>query len=248
MKWRSSSSVSVGVVALGVGIGAHGSLAAMRVGMPIAVAIVIGLFACKAPRDDAANASPAPAASTTTLPPRSDSCHADAKVLGGVVVDGLETLTHKPLVVSVETAIGDMPSFVMYEDGLILFRRRGSPLVVTEVAPLVVKSFAATLIRAGFDGLAASYECSPATDKPTLRVLVRGDAGWFMSAAYGVDRTSCALAPAALADACRRIATFDDPAATPFDAAALRVPEGDYIDRALSCLMARGRGESCAAK
>jgi hypothetical protein len=155
-------------------------------------------------------------------------------------VPGLDALGEKPVVVAMRD---DAPFFAMYEEGRIVFTKKSGERVSTEVAPFIVQSFVQTIMRAGFDALASSYRCDAAPNRPTLRIFVRGDGGWRGASAYGIDAASCANAPAALAEACTRVTTFDDPVAKPFSGG--EVPEAAYVSRVRSCVDAHARGASC---
>jgi hypothetical protein len=181
-----------------------------------------------------------PAASASSANTAESACRAEGAANEPVVVAGLDAVKEKPVVVAMRD---DAPFFAMYDEGRIVFTRKNGERVATDVAPFIVQSFVQTIMRAGFDALATSYRCDAAADRPTLRIFVRGDGGWRGASAYGIDAASCANAPAALAEACTRVTTFDDPVAKPFADAA--VPEASYVARVASCIDAHARGASC---
>ncbi|MFI5301070.1 MAG: hypothetical protein ACHREM_23550, partial [Polyangiales bacterium] len=115
--------------------------------------------------------------------------------------------------------------FVLYEDGLVLFRSPSDPRSGLKEAHLgadAVRSLVDAIIADGFLSLEQFYEVSAATDQPGVGAMVRQGREWHVVTAYGLDHlgeVTCCLwtePPQALVATLRRIASFDVADAKPW--------------------------------
>lgn len=204
----------------------------------IATVALIALVACtsRSAGDGAPPSSSASAGHVSTATP-------SARPPGPTIeVAGLDGLRHRPLIQLVERnpwlmVIGsDVPTFVLYEDGLVIFRkgdeRRGEHMRA-DLGRAGAAALAGDIARSGFFDLPRSTSVAHATDQPTVQVLVRDGLRWHLASVYGIGRDGKALhgneeAAPAFTRTYRRLVTFDAPKAAPWNPEQIEVMLGDF--------------------
>ncbi len=151
------------------------------------------------------------------------------------VVEGIEGETHRPLLAMWERdpwlmVLGsEVPSFVLYEDGLVVFRRddaRETRYLVAEIGAPRARSIVDRVLARGFERLPLGSSLVDGTDQPSVDIVVRAaDGGWLGSWVHGLGRdglrsSGCALsamAPAPFLATHRELLRFRDPSERPWE-------------------------------
>jgi hypothetical protein len=159
-------------------------------------------------------------------------------------VPGLAELTHKPLFVLVERnpwlgVIGsDVPTVVLYEDGLAIFQRKNGDRVEAmqgHMAPAEARAFVDDAVKVGFLDLPRRTTLSSSTDQPTVEILLRSGTAWHLASAYGVDRNGRAsdgrsdmVGPSSFVVVYQKGVAMNLPAAEPWRAEQIEVMLWDF--------------------
>lgn len=157
-------------------------------------------------------------------------------------VDGLVALTHKPWVVLTEVdpwrgVIGsDVPTTVLYEDGLVIGHRGRGPdaRAWTALAPEPVAELVRAIVTDDLLALPEFMSRPAPTDQPTVRLLLRRGERWALRQVYGLRRQDLegggevANTPAAFVEAYRRLLEFSVPQEKPWEPAQIEIMLWDF--------------------
>lgn len=161
-----------------------------------------------------------------------------------IEVDGLDALTHKPLVVLTEldpwrTVIGsDVPTTVLYEDGTVVSHRGtgNATYAWTARAPQAVNALARRIASSDVMTLPVRWSVLAATDQPTVRLLVRSGSRWKYTEVYGIRRdgkpaitnNAAPDAPSTFVDAYRALLDFEVDGAVPWTPEQIEIMLWDF--------------------
>jgi hypothetical protein len=136
----------------------------------------------------------------------------------------------------------DVPTLVLYEDGLVIYHRvkerRAEPLQA-RLTPDRAQALAAELVDIGFFGLPLYKERTMGTDQPTVDIYLRSGTRWHLASVYGASRHD----PAVYGDgtpgpvfsrAYHRLATFEADGAVPWKPEQIEVMLWDFGDASQS--------------
>jgi hypothetical protein len=150
-------------------------------------------------------------------------CEPRSRPTPTVAVPGLDGLAHRPLfaldVVDPWTIdSNEIPSFALYEDGLVLFLD-GGVLQEGYVPPWQAAAFADDVAGHGFADLLDQYDCSTGTDQPVVTISARSQGRWRVSSAEGVrlERAPGQVPPTAWVFALREALAMRPEGALPWE-------------------------------